>query len=43
MKPHRTDAKGTGTRVEEILWLNPRTAVAQSQGELFDFPSKGTA
>lgn len=38
-KQHLTcgqDGKGTGTKVEEVLWLNPLTAAAQSQGELFD-------
>lgn len=37
-----TDGKGTGTKTEEVLWLNPCTAAAQSQGELFVFPLKGT-
>lgn len=37
------DGQGKGTKVEEVLWLNPRCAAAQTQGELVLFPDRSTA
>lgn len=35
-----TSGDGGGTKTEEVLWLNPRCAAAQRQGELFQFEAR---